>query len=94
MHKIWYTAEEVQQDQKVTISQSRTPILLYGITGFTAVPQLFSNESVLYMFFAVSNASLSNVPFMNNFLGYHLADLYNQIAMVSSKSCQLLLPPP
>ena len=39
--------EEVQQGQKVTISQSRAPILLYGSTGFIAVP---CNKSVLYMF--------------------------------------------
>ena len=69
--------EEVRQGQKVTISQSRAPILLYGSNGFSAVPQLFCNESVLYVFFAVSNTSLSTVPFMNNFLGYDLADLFD-----------------
>ena len=62
---------------KVTISQSRAPILLYGGTGFAAVSQLFCNESVLYMFFAVLYTSSSVVPFMNDFLGYHLADLYD-----------------
>ena len=70
-------AEEVQRDQKVIISQSCVPILLYGSTGFAAVPQLFYNESVLYVFFAISNTSSSTVPFMNDFLGYHLADLYD-----------------
>ena len=37
-------------------------------TGFSAVPQLFCNESVLYVFFAVSNTSSSTVPFINDFL--------------------------
>ena len=69
--------EEVRQGQKVTISQSGTPILLYGSTGFAAVPQLFFNESVLYVFFAVSNTSSSTVPFVNDFLGYDLADLFD-----------------
>ena len=70
-------AEEVQQDQNVAISRSCVPILLYGSTGFTAVPQLFCNESVLHAFFAVSNTSSSTVPFMNDFLGYDLADLFD-----------------
>ena len=69
--------EEVRQGQKITISLSCAPILLYGSIGFAAVPQLFCKEGVLYMFFAVSNASSSTVPFMNDFLGYHLADLYD-----------------
>ena len=69
--------EEVRQGQKVTISQSCVPILLYGSAGFAAVPTLFCNESVLHVFFAVSNTSSSTVPFMNGFLGYHLADLYD-----------------
>ena len=46
---------------KVTIGQSRADILLYGSSGFAAVPQLFYNESVLYVFFAVSNVSSSTV---------------------------------
>ena len=52
----------------------RAPILLYGSTDFASY---FCNESVLYMFFAVSNASSSTVPFMNDYLDYHLADLYD-----------------
>ena len=72
-----HRTEEVQQGQKVAISRSRVPILLYGNTGFATVPQLFCNESVLYMFFAVSNTSLSTVPFMNDFLGYDLDDLFD-----------------
>ena len=51
--------------------QSHVPILSYGSTGFADVPQLFCNESVLYVLFAVSNTSLSTVPFMNDFFGYH-----------------------
>ena len=70
-------SEEVRQGQKVTISQSHAPILLYGSIGFVAVLQLVCYESVLYMFFAVSNTSSSTVPFMNDFLGYCLADLYD-----------------
>ena len=71
--------EDVQQGQKVTISQSHALILLYGSTGFTAVPHLFCNESVLYPFFAISNTtcSSSTVPFMNDFLRYNLANLYD-----------------
>ena len=58
-------AEEVPQGQKVTINQSRAPILLYGSTTFTAVPQLFCNGSILYVFFA---KRFSRLP---------LADLYD-----------------
>ena len=69
--------EEVRQGQKVTISQPHAPILLYGSTGFAAVPQLVCYKSVLYVFLAVSNTSSSTAPFMNDFLGYRLADLFD-----------------
>ena len=49
----------------------------YGSTGFVVVPQLFCNKSVLYVFFTVFNTSSSTIPFMNDFLGYDLADLFD-----------------
>ena len=72
---VCFDPEEVRQGQKVTISQSRAPICLYGTTDFTAVPQLSCYESISIVFFVVSNTSSSPVPFVNYFLGYHLADL-------------------
>ena len=67
--------EEVRQGHKVIIGWSRAPIYLYGSTDFTAVPQLSCYESVSIVFFVVSNTSSSPVPFVNDFVGYRLADL-------------------
>ena len=61
------------KQKQVTISQSCVPILLHGSTGCAAI----CNKSVLYVFFTISNTSLSTVPFINDFLGYYLADLYD-----------------
>ena len=44
-------------------------------SGFAAIPQLFRYKSVLIVFLAISNISLSTVPFINVFLGYRLVDL-------------------
>ena len=84
-------------------SQPANHMCLYFVweSGFTVVPQLLCYESVLIVFFAVSNTSLSTVPFMNDFLGYHLADLIDigwstqteQVRMVAPQSCRLLLKP-
>ena len=86
-------------------SQSANHVRLYFVweSGFTVVPQLFCYESVLIVFFTVSNTSLSlsTVPFMNDSLGYHVADLIDvgwsrqteQVRMVAPQSCRLLLKP-
>ena len=49
----------------------------YGSTGFAAVSQLFCNEGVLYVFFAISNTMFEHCT-MNNFMGYDLADLFDR----------------
>ena len=51
-------------------SQSANHVHLYFVweSGFTVVPQLFCYESVLIVFFAISNTNSSTVPFMNGFL--------------------------
>ena len=55
--------------------KSCAPIYLYGSTDFTAVPQLSCYKSVSVVFFVISNTRSSPVPFVSDFLGYHLADL-------------------
>ena len=42
------------------------------VWGILIVPQLPYYESVPITFFVVSNTSLSPVPFVNDFLDYHL----------------------
>ena len=68
---------------------------------FPATLKTSYNESVLIVFFAVSNTSSSTVPFTNDFLGYHLADLIDfgwsrqteQVKMVALQSYRLVLRP-
>ena len=84
-------------------SQSANHVHLYFVweSGFTVVPQLFCYESVLIVFFAAPNTNSSTVPFMNGFLGYHLADLIDlgwsrqteQVKMVALQSYRLVLRP-
>ena len=63
-------SEEVRQGQKVTISQSRVPILLYGSTDFAS-------------YFVTKVSCTCSLPYLMLIralyfhLGYRLADLYD-----------------
>ena len=68
-----YNAEEVRQGQKVTISESRAPILCMGVWFHCCTRY----KSVPIVFLAISNISSSTVPSTNIFLSYNLADLFD-----------------
>ena len=72
-------------------------IQVYGCTGFVAVPQLFCNESDLYVFFAVSNASsstlheqFSRLRFGRPYWPWTVGQA-EEITMVVLPSCRLLV---
>ena len=52
------------------------PYFCMGVLVSPLYPSCFAT-SVLYVFFSVSNTSSNTVPFMNDFLGYDLADLFD-----------------
>ena len=51
------------------------PYICMGVPISLLYPWYLATKVSLSCFFVVSNASSSPVPFVNDFLGYHLADL-------------------
>ena len=64
-------SEEVRQGKRSQLTNHVLPYVCMGVP----ISLLYPSYLVSIMFFVVSNTSSSLVPFANDFLGYHLADL-------------------
>ena len=59
------------------VKGSHLPILLYGSTGFAAVPQLFCNESILYVLTFLTLDSKIDADAMHRVFAMESSSLYN-----------------